>query len=114
MAGISRLKHASVENADGLTVVNRALVVGGGIAGMSAALAIADHGVAVTIVEASERLGGNLVWLDRTIDGTPIAPFLEEAIGQVEKHPKIEVMTDSRVVGAFGQAGHFFSTIETT
>ncbi|WP_319408005.1 response regulator [uncultured Desulfosarcina sp.] len=114
MAGISRLKQASLGSVDGLTVVNRALVVGGGIAGMSAALAIADHGVAVTLVEASKKLGGNLVWLDRTIDGAPIAPFLEEAIGQVEKHPKIEVMTDSRVVGAFGQAGHFFSTIETT
>ena len=112
-AGLSRLKNVSVEKDRGIAVVNRALVVGGGIAGMSAALAIADHGVEVTLVEASDRLGGNLAWLHQTISGMAIAPFLEETIGQIEKHPKIEVMTDSRVVGAFGQAGHFFSTIET-
>ncbi|MCB2146804.1 MAG: FAD-dependent oxidoreductase [Deltaproteobacteria bacterium] len=113
MAGLSRLKNVSMEKDQGIAVVNRALVVGGGIAGMSAALAIADHGVDVTLVEASDRLGGNLAWLHQTIDGTPIAPFLEDIIGQIEKHPKIEVMINSRVVGAFGQAGHFFSTIET-
>ena len=63
MAGISRLKNVSMEEDQGIAVVNRALVVGGGIAGMHAALAVADHGVDVTLVEASERLGGNLVWL---------------------------------------------------
>ncbi|MGA6926254.1 MAG: response regulator, partial [Desulfosarcina sp.] len=114
LAGISRLKHAATGAVDGLAVVKRALVVGGGIAGMSTALAVADHGVEVTLVEASDRLGGNLVWLHQTIDGTPIAPFLEETTGRIESHPNIDVMTDSRVVGAFGQAGHFFSTIETT
>jgi len=102
-----------MEKNQGIAVVNRALVVGGGIAGMHAALAVADHGVDVTLVEASEGLGGNLSWLHQTIDGTPIAPFLENTISQIEKHPKIQVMTGSRVVGAFGQAGHFFSTIET-
>ncbi len=113
MAGISRLKHVSMEDDRSIAAVNRALVVGGGIAGMHAALAIADHGIDTTLVESSERLGGNLSWLHQTIDGTPIAPFLEDTIRQIEKHPKVEVMTDSRVVGAFGQAGHFLSTIET-
>ena len=113
LAGISKLKNVSLEEHHCIAVVNRALVVGGGIAGMHAALAIADHGVDVTLVEASEGLGGNLSWIHQTIDGAPIAPFLEDTISRIEKHPKIEVMTDSRVVGAFGQAGHFFSTIET-
>jgi heterodisulfide reductase subunit A2 len=112
-AAVARLKYASPVKGNGITVVNRALVVGGGIAGMSAALAMADNGVDVTLVEAAGKLGGNLAWIDQTIDGTPIAPFLADATGQVEKHPRIEVMTDSQVVGAFGQAGHFFSTIET-
>lgn len=114
MAAVARLKHASPVNGNGIAVVNRALVVGGGIAGMSAALAMADHGVDVTLVETAGKLGGNLAWLDQTIDGTPVAPFLADTTGQIEKHPRIEVMTNSRVVGAFGQAGHFFSSIETT
>ena len=113
MAGISRLKNTSIEEKHYTPVINRALVVGGGIAGMRAALAVADHGVEVTLVEASDRLGGNLTWLHQTIDGTPIAPFMDESVGQVGNHPGIQVMTGSRVVGAFGQAGHFFSTIET-
>jgi heterodisulfide reductase subunit A len=113
-AGIARLKHASPHDGETVTTVNRALVIGGGTAGMSAALAMADHGVPVTLVEAGDRLGGNLVWLHETIDGTPIAPFLETTVGQVETHPHIEVMTGSQVTGAFGQAGHFFSTIETS
>ena len=112
-AGISKLKNISIEDSHYTPVVNRALVVGGGIAGMHAALAVADHGVDVTLVEASERLGGNLVWLHQTIDGTPIAPYMDDTIGRIDNHPGIQVMTGSRVVGAFGQAGHFFSTIET-
>ena len=113
LAGVARLKYATPNRETGMTVVARALVVGGGIAGMSAALAMADHGVDVTLVETAGRVGGNLTWLHQTIDGTPIAPFLEETVGRIDKHPRIEVMTDSRVVGAFGQAGHFFSTVET-
>jgi heterodisulfide reductase subunit A len=113
MTGIARLKHASINQAEGMAVSNRALVVGGGAAGMSAALAVAEHGVNVTLVEASDKLGGNMAWLHETIDGTPITPFLQETAGKVEKHPGIDVMTNSRVVGAFGQAGHFISTIET-
>ncbi|WP_319521354.1 response regulator [uncultured Desulfosarcina sp.] len=113
MAGINRLKHASAQRGPGIAVVNRALVVGGGPAGMNAALAVADHGVKVTLVEAAEQLGGNLAWLHETIDGTPVSPYRDEIVARVEAHPGIEVMTASRVVGAFGQAGHFISTIET-
>jgi heterodisulfide reductase subunit A len=113
MAGISKLKNISIEENHYTPVIKRALVVGGGIAGMHAALAVADHGVDVTLVEASDRLGGNLAWLHQTIDGTPIAPYMDDTIGRIDNHPGIQVMTGSRVVGAFGQAGQFFSTIET-
>jgi len=113
MAGINRLKRAATAHGPGVAVVNRALVVGGGPAGMNAAMAMADHGVKVTLVEAAEQLGGNLAWLHETIDGTPITPYREEIVKRVEDHPDIEIMTASRVVGAFGQAGHFISTIES-
>ncbi len=114
MAGIAKLKHVSTEAEYTIPNTNHLLVVGGGIAGLHAALAVADHGVPVTLVEASETLGGNLAWLHQTIDGETVAPFLEETVKRVNQHPGITVMTGSRVVGAFGQAGHFFSSIETT
>ena len=113
MAGITRLKNISAEDQYPVPNVNHALVVGGGIAGMHAALAVADHGVPVTVVEASEKLGGNMAWLHQTIDGEAVAPFLEETANRIDQHPGITVMTGSRVVGAFGQVGHFFSSIET-
>ena len=112
LAGIARLKHVRLEADEPLPVQGGALVVGGGIAGLHAALAVADHGVPVVLVEAEDHLGGNLTWLHQTIDGTPTAPFLEETIKRVDQHPDIRALTGSRVVGAFGQAGAFFSTIE--
>ncbi|BBO89403.1 response regulator [Desulfosarcina ovata] len=113
LAGIARLKNCALEAPPSQAAVNHTLVVGGGIAGMHAALAVADHGVPVTLVETSDRLGGNLTWLHETIDGLAVRPFLEETVGRIDRHPGIRVITESRVAGAFGQAGHFLSTIET-
>ena len=113
IAGIAKLKNSTIEEQYCIPNHRHALVVGGGIAGMHAALAVADHGVPVTLVEGTERLGGNLAWLHQTIDGEAVAPFLEETVNRIGQHPGITVMTDSRVVGAFGQVGHFFSSIET-
>ena len=112
--GIARLKNIRLDEDDPLAASPRVLVVGGGIAGMHAALAVADHGVPVTLVEAADHLGGNLTWLHQTIDGTPVGPFLDAARDRIDRHPDIRVMTQSRVVGAFGQAGAYFSTVETT
>ena len=113
MAGIASLKNISMEERHSISITKHVLVVGGGIAGMHAALAVADHGIPVTLVEASGQLGGNLAWLHQTIDGVPVAPFMQETVNRVGQHPGIDVKTDSHVVGAFGQAGHFFSSIET-
>ncbi len=62
--GVSRLKNMDPLPTTSLPVTRSALVVGGGIAGMHAALAIADHGYPVDLVEQSNRLGGNLLWLN--------------------------------------------------
>jgi heterodisulfide reductase subunit A len=81
--------RSPVNGESGMAVFNRALVVGGGIAGMSAALAVADHGVDVTLVETAEdQLGGNLAWLDQTIDGTPDRPLSGRNHRPVDKHPR--------------------------
>jgi heterodisulfide reductase subunit A len=90
----------------------KALVVGGGIAGMTSALAIADHGFQVDLIEREERLGGNLNWLQRTLEGNSTQAVLEDTVLKVEKHPKIQVHTKSRVLNAVGQVGQFFTNIE--
>jgi len=110
--GVTRLQHASPLPVATVPVFQRALVVGGGIAGMTAALSIADHGFEVDLVEQSDRLGGNLHWLRHTIDGQEMAPLLESTRSRVEGHPQIEVHTGTRIVAAFGQAGSFYTTLE--
>ena len=112
-AGISRLKNATATADQKSTITDAVLVVGGGIAGMTAALAVADHGMDVTLVETTQQLGGNLTWIDETIDGDRVGPFLRETVDRIHGHPKIQTMLESRVVGGFGQAGNFFTTIET-
>jgi heterodisulfide reductase subunit A len=70
--GVARLRHASPAPVPTVPVFQRALVVGGGIAGMTAALSIADHGFEVDLIEQSDQLGGNLHWLHHLIDGQEI------------------------------------------
>ena len=110
--GIARLRHASPVPVPTVPVFQRALVVGGGIAGMMAALSIADHGYEVDLVEQSDQLGGNLHWLNHLIDGEEIGPLREKTIDRVQNHPQIDVHLATRIVAAFGQAGTFYSTIE--
>jgi len=92
-------------------VARSALVVGGGLAGMTASMAIADQGYGVCMVEAEEELGGMAMRLHTQLDGSDPRKYMEELIAQVEKHPNIKVFKDSRVVLSRGSAGRFRSAI---
>jgi heterodisulfide reductase subunit A len=111
--GISRLKNMDPLPVSTLPVTRRALVVGGGVAGMHAALAIADHGYPVDLVEQSDRLGGNLHWLHQTIEGVPLEPYLHEMVQAVDKHPLLQVHLQTKITTAFGEVGAFYTTIES-
>jgi len=112
--GLSRLIHIDPLPAPQISVVRRALVVGGGIAGMKAALFVADHGYPVALVEKTDKLGGNLQWLQGTIEGDPTKPLLEETVRRVKKHSNITVYLGTSVSGSFGEVGNFFTTIENS
>lgn len=94
-------------------VIPAALVVGGGLAGMTAAVGIADHDYKVTLVERSGNLGGLAMNLHTTLQGGDPARLMEDLIDQVRKHPNIRVMTDARVSLSTGVAGHFMSIVST-
>lgn len=110
--GLARLKWADPAPAPRVQILQQALVVGGGIAGMTAALAIADHGFQVDLVEQEEMLGGNLNWLQRSLEGNSTKAILEETMLKAEKHPLIRVHTRSQVLASHGQVGRFYTTIE--
>ncbi len=92
-------------------VTNKALVVGGGVSGMVSALAIADQGFAVDLVEKGGGLGGQAVKLDKTWKGEPIRPFVEDVIQKVTTHPRITLHLGATVAEASGFAGNFVSSL---
>jgi heterodisulfide reductase subunit A len=96
-----------------LPIVRRALVVGGGIAGLSAALDIADAGYPVMLVERSDHLGGRMAQhSDLYLNLREGDDLLSERVEAVSRHPLIEVLTDAQVVGFDGYVGNFTVEVE--
>ncbi|MBE9550743.1 MAG: CoB--CoM heterodisulfide reductase iron-sulfur subunit A family protein, partial [Proteobacteria bacterium] len=92
-------------------VTPAALVVGGGMAALTAALSLAEHGHKAYLVEKSERLGGSARFIHYTEDGARPAEQVDELIRDVEKNPLITVYTKADVLDCSGHVGQFSSTI---
>ncbi len=95
-----------------LPVKQSAIVLGGGVAGMTAALDIARAGFDVTIVEKEGELGGKLREIYYDEWGDPQS-FLVSLINKVKTNPKITVLTNSRLTKLEGFVGNYKSTIST-
>jgi len=72
-----------------LNVKCSALVIGGGVAGMEAALSVAEQGYQAYLVEKSGELGGVARRLRTTWKGEKVAPYLKNLIQRVRNHPKL-------------------------
>jgi heterodisulfide reductase subunit A len=90
-----------------IPVQQRALVIGGGIAGMNAALGLGDQGFDVVLVEKEKQLGGLAARLHHTIEGADIRAYLQELIARVQAHAKIEILTEAGITGFGGYKGNF-------
>ncbi|NIS70366.1 MAG: FAD-dependent oxidoreductase [Proteobacteria bacterium] len=90
-----------------LEVIQKGLVIGGGIAGMTAALKLAGQGFEVYLVEKEAELGGNLKNIYSTLEGEDVQSFLEETLARVRENPLIHVITDALVVDFSGSQGNF-------
>ena len=89
-----------------------ALVIGGGIAGMTAALSIARHDIEVHLVEKSPELGGNLKDLYSTLESGDTRPLLKDTLEQVSSNSNIHLHLESEVVATSGYAGDFRVSIK--
>ena len=94
-----------------LPVNHDALVVGGGIAGMTAALDLANHGCQVYLVERDKQFGGNFREVHFTMDGQPSQEFLNALIEQVTSNSNIHIHLNSEVAEVEGFVGNFKSKI---
>jgi heterodisulfide reductase subunit A-like polyferredoxin len=94
-----------------IPVNKRALVVGGGVGGMTAALGLADQGFEVVLVEKEPELGGMARRLTQTIEGADVQPYLEDLIQKAKAHPNLQVLTQSLIVGFTGFKGNFTTEV---
>ncbi|MCS7119962.1 MAG: CoB-CoM heterodisulfide reductase HdrA2 [Nitrososphaerota archaeon] len=89
-------------------VINRALVIGGGIAGMNAALDLAEMGFKVYLVEKGESIGGHMAQLDKTFPTLDCSICIEgPRMVDVSRHPNIELITFAEVINVDGYIGNF-------
>ena len=95
-----------------LQVTQKALVVGGGIAGMTSALSIADQGFEVFLVEKTDALGGIARKISTTVDGNSVSEYLRALSDRVSGHELISVFTSSQLTKVDGFIGNFTSTVE--
>ncbi|MEW6425698.1 MAG: CoB--CoM heterodisulfide reductase iron-sulfur subunit A family protein [Bacillota bacterium] len=94
-------------------VTRAALVIGGGPAGMTSALSLADMGYQVHLVEKEAALGGNAARrLKEGLNKENIPAYLSGLVQEVNRHPRIEVHTGSKIQAVAGYVGNFVTTLE--
>ncbi len=92
--------------------VNKAgLVVGGGLAGMTCALSMANQGFKVYLLEKEKDLGGTARRIHYTLEGLDVQAHLSDLAGQVYRHPSIHVATDASITEVSGYVGNFVTKV---
>ncbi|MEW6033683.1 MAG: CoB--CoM heterodisulfide reductase iron-sulfur subunit A family protein [Chloroflexota bacterium] len=92
-------------------VEHSALVIGGGVSGMTCALSLAEQGYAVHLVEKSSSLGGLAKRLHTTLEGEDVHGFIEGLGKRVEGHSRIRVYTQAEVSETSGFVGNFSTKV---
>jgi heterodisulfide reductase subunit A-like polyferredoxin len=94
-----------------LTVKKAALVIGGGVAGMEAALGVAKQGYPAYLVERTPQLGGVAQRLRVTWRGEDIRGYLQGLSNAVQNHPLVSVFLETEVTATTGVIGNFATTL---
>ncbi len=110
---VSRARYLEPLQEFDLPVNKTALVVGGGVAGMTCALSIAAQGHEVHIVEKAKELGGMARRLPATIEGMDVQVYLDDMIREVYRNPLIHVSHDAVIKDVAGYVGNFITSVET-
>jgi heterodisulfide reductase subunit A len=107
-AGVAKARLLTPLEPIRLSAEKQALVIGGGVAGLRAALDIARQGIQVALVEKSPFLGGRMAQLEHIFTTSENArDLLAGLIAQVEAHPNITIFTQAWLTGVSGYVGNF-------
>lgn len=104
---VARAHYLSPLEGERIPILQNAIVIGGGISGMSAALSLAEQGFDVDIIEKSAQLGGNLKIINSTLENENLDKFKTELIEGTNSHRNIDSHLNSEVTGITGHIGHF-------
>ncbi|MBI4733987.1 MAG: CoB--CoM heterodisulfide reductase iron-sulfur subunit A family protein [Rubrobacteridae bacterium] len=111
-AAVGRVTNAKPLTSGRIDITKKALVIGGGIAGIQAALDIADMGHQVILVEKEPSIGGRMAQLDKTFPTIDCsACILSPRMVDVAQHPNITLYTYSEIDSVNGFVGNFNVTI---
>ncbi|MEJ5237800.1 MAG: CoB--CoM heterodisulfide reductase iron-sulfur subunit A family protein [Limisphaera sp.] len=111
-AAIERVRHHRALQPVRVPIGAEALVIGGGIAGIHAALTLAEAGKRVILVERQPSIGGHMAFLDKTFPTLDCAAcILTPKMSAVRSHPNITLWTYSEVVKVEGFVGNFTVTV---
>ncbi len=110
---VARACHLEPLQEFDLPVNKNALVVGGGVAGMTCALSIANQGHEVYLVEKEPDLGGITRKIHYTLEGLDVHAYLGDLVRQVYQHPLIHVYTGATILEAGGYIGNFVTRVKS-
>ncbi len=110
---VARVKHLEPLQEFDLPVDKTALVVGGGVAGMTSALSIANQGFQVHLIEKEANLGGLAMRIPTTLEGLDVREFINDLIKKVYKNPLIYVSHSATITDVSGYVGNFVTTVST-
>jgi heterodisulfide reductase subunit A2 len=90
-----------------------AAVIGGGVAGMTAALNLAEQGFRTYLIEKNAHLGGSAVKVRQTWKGEAVKSYLGRLIHEIQRHPNIEILLNARITEVQGFLGNYTTAVET-
>jgi heterodisulfide reductase subunit A len=108
---IGKVAKLEAVQTESVNVTPAALVIGGGVAGMTVALSLADQGYQVHLVEREPELGGLARNLYHTLDKSDVQAFVREQVTRVEAHPRITAHKGVEVKHTDGFVGNFKTTL---
>ncbi|MGK2907519.1 MAG: FAD-dependent oxidoreductase [Desulfuromonadales bacterium] len=108
---VARAAHLQPLQEFDLPVNKTALVIGGGPAGMTSALSMAEQGFEVFLLEKELDLGGMARQLHYTLEGMDVQEYLNGLIRKVYQHPSLRVLTDCRIDDVTGYVGNFLTSV---
>ncbi len=110
---VARTSHLEPLQEFDLPVDKTALIVGGGIAGMTCALSIANQGHEVQLLEKDKDLGGMARRIPTTLEGMDVQTYLADLIRKVYKNPLIHISHEAEITNVSGYVGNFITTVKT-